>query len=73
MYRLKLNRGGAISTMAAGGGLALIGKLIRLSDLGLYGFFYQALSWWQEADFSFYEGSMMVNSWIYLSYIHRKE
>lgn len=39
MYRLKLNRGGAISTMAAGGGLALIGKLIRLSDLGLYAVF----------------------------------
>ncbi len=38
-HRLKLNRGGAISAMVAGGGLALIGKLLGLSDFGLYGFF----------------------------------
>jgi SSS family solute:Na+ symporter len=38
-HRLNLNRGGAILAMVAGGGLALIGKLLGLSDFGLYGFF----------------------------------
>ena len=42
-HRLKLNRGGAISAMVAGGGLALIGKLMGLSDFGLYGFFLSGL------------------------------
>ena len=42
-HRLKLNRGGAISAMMAGGGLALTGKLMGLGDFGLYGFFYPAL------------------------------
>ena len=38
-HKLKLNRGGAILAMVAGGGLALSGKLMGLSDFGLYGFF----------------------------------
>ena len=38
-HRLNLNKGGAISAMVAGGGLALTGKLMGLSDFGLYGFF----------------------------------
>ena len=38
-HKLKLNRGGAIFAMVAGGGLALSGKLMGLSDFGLYGFF----------------------------------
>ena len=37
--KLKLNKGGAISAMVAGGGLALTGKIIGLNDFGLYGFF----------------------------------
>jgi SSS family solute:Na+ symporter len=37
--RLKLTREASISAMLAGGGLALIGKLMGLSDFGLYGFF----------------------------------
>ena len=42
-HRLKLNRTGAISAMVAGGGLALFGKLMGLSDFGLYGFFLSGL------------------------------
>jgi SSS family solute:Na+ symporter len=42
-HRLKLNRGGAISAMVAGGGLALIGKFMGLVDSGLYGFFLSGL------------------------------
>jgi SSS family solute:Na+ symporter len=42
-HRLKLNRTGAISAMVAGGGLALFGKLMGLSDFGLYGFFVSGL------------------------------
>ena len=42
-HRLKLNRGGAILAMVAGGGVALIGKLMGLSDCGLYGFFLSGL------------------------------
>ena len=38
-HRLNLNKGGAISAMVVGGGLALTGKLMGLSDFGLYGFF----------------------------------
>jgi len=38
-HRLKLNREGAIIAMVAGGGVALIGKLMGLADFGLYGFF----------------------------------
>jgi len=37
--RLRLNKEGAILAMVAGGGLALSGKLMGLSDFGLYGFF----------------------------------
>lgn len=37
--RLGLRREGAILAMLAGGGLALIGKLMGLKDFGLYGFF----------------------------------
>jgi len=37
--KLRLNKGGAISAMIAGGGLALTGKIIGLNDFGLYGFF----------------------------------
>jgi len=37
------NNEGAISAMAAGGGLALFGKIMGLNDFGLYGFFYQDL------------------------------
>jgi SSS family solute:Na+ symporter len=37
--RFAVGRGAAISAMVAGGGLALIGKLIGLRDFGLYGFF----------------------------------
>ena len=37
--RLKLTREGAIIAMVAGGGVALIGKLMGLADFGLYGFF----------------------------------
>ena len=40
---LKLNRGGAISAMVVGGGLALIGKFMGLSDSGLWGFFLSGL------------------------------
>jgi SSS family solute:Na+ symporter len=36
---LKINRGSVIPAMVAGGGLALFGKLMGLSDFGLYGFF----------------------------------
>ncbi len=39
VHRFKLNKTGAISAMVAGGGLALGGKLMGLSDFGLYGFF----------------------------------
>ena len=42
-HKLKLNRGGAISAMVAGGGLALSGKLMGLNDFGLYGFFLSGL------------------------------
>ncbi len=42
-HKLNLNRGGAILAMVAGGGLALIGKLLGLSDSGLYGFFLSGL------------------------------
>ena len=38
-HRLKLTREGAIIAMVAGGGVALIGKLMGLTDFGLYGFF----------------------------------
>ncbi len=37
--RLKLNKEGAISAMAVGGGLALFGKILGLNDFALYGFF----------------------------------
>ena len=41
--KLILNKGGAISAMVAGGGLALTGKLMGLNDFGLYGFFLSGL------------------------------
>jgi len=48
--RLTLNKEGAISAMAVGGGLALFGKIMGLNDFGLYGFFYQDLFSSLEAD-----------------------
>jgi len=38
-HRLRLNKEGAILAMVTGGGLALIGRLMELSDFGLFGFF----------------------------------
>jgi SSS family solute:Na+ symporter len=43
-HKLKLTRGGAISAMGVGGGLALFGKFMGLNDFGLYGFFLSGLT-----------------------------
>jgi SSS family solute:Na+ symporter len=47
-HKLKLNRAGAISAMAVGGGLALIGKIMGWNffglPAGLYGFFLSGLT-----------------------------
>lgn len=40
---LGVNRAGAVSAMVAGGGLALIGKIMGFADSGLYGFFLSGL------------------------------